>query len=340
MCTYHLAMLTSHGVNATSFCNNALTDLPHHANVLTCCCWIYEGVRWMAPSTLHAPTHHQLISPNDVFVVTELRIVYLLIMASAKSIDTPMMDESDSSSQPPPGRPGDTEDFFVPVVPVSDAEEDLEQNTDIKSADSPEPITDPPPNHSESKPPLKSSKAPPPSNLSNPKPPTNHHHNSSSHNAKNSSSKTSRSVPPSSSSSQNHHHHGHRSHSSKTKPSVHSKSQQRDFQRATKWDIVYLTSSPLVFGCDPYKPLEQLDISGERNQFWNTLKQSKQRLSVIHKTGTKSIGNILSPLIQCTHSVHSFSPHHFVNTLSEHQICRKAASLVISQNRSVCSDCT
>ena len=39
----------------------------------------------------------------------------------------------------------------------------------------------------------------------------------------------------------------------------------QDFSCWTKWDIVYLTSSPLVFGSDPYKPLEQLDISGERN---------------------------------------------------------------------------
>lgn len=60
---------------------------------------------------------------------------------------------------------------------------------------------------------------------------------------------------------------------------------QRDFSRATKWDIVYLTSSPLVFGSDPYKPLDQLDISGERDAFFNTLKASKQKLRVIHKTG-------------------------------------------------------
>ena len=50
-------------------------------------------------------------------------------------------------------------------------------------------------------------------------------------------------------------------------------------------DIVYLTSSPLVFGSDPYKPLDQLVISGERDAFFNTLKSSKQKLRVIHKTG-------------------------------------------------------
>ena len=33
--------------------------------------------------------------------------------------DTPTMDESDSSSQPPPGRPGDTEDFFVPYYQIN-----------------------------------------------------------------------------------------------------------------------------------------------------------------------------------------------------------------------------
>ena len=72
---------------------------------------------------------------------------------------------------------------------------------------------------------------------------------------------------------------------------------QRDFSRATKWDIVYLTSSPLVFGSDPYKPLDQLDISGERDAFFNTLKASKQKLRVIHKTGM-----IYIHLIKCDYA--------------------------------------
>ena len=31
-----------------------------------------------------------------------------------------------------------------------------------------------------------------------------------------------------------------------------------DFVRDTKWDVVYLTSSPLVFGSGTYKPLDQV----------------------------------------------------------------------------------
>eukprot|EP01083_Nonionella_stella_P136265 414560_1 len=59
-----------------------------------------------------------------------------------------------------------------------------------------------------------------------------------------------------------------------------------NFNRLSKWDIVYLTSSPLVFGCDPYKPLVQLNVSGEREALFATLKESKKKLRVIHKTAT------------------------------------------------------
>ena len=55
----------------------------------------------------------------------------------------------------------------------------------------------------------------------------------------------------------------------------------------TKWDMVYLTSSPLVFGNDDlgFKRMGQIDITAERDTLFNTLKASKQKLRVIHRTG-------------------------------------------------------
>jgi len=112
---------------------------------------------------------------------------------------------------------------------------------------------------------------------------------------------------------------------------------QRDFSRATKWDIVYLTSSPLVFGNDPYKPLDQLDISGERDAFFSTLKASKQQLRVIHKTATTS--NIIAAVTGGCRCIH-YSGHGYPSYLAFEDAKRIGETHLVHYDliRKVCED--
>eukprot|EP01084_Bolivina_argentea_P017971 33506_1 len=255
------------------------------------------------------------------------------------------MDESDSSSQPPPGRPGETDDYFVPFYQMTpDNSEkrlikarpkihdeqktnstiiletyDEETNNNNKSKDKSETLPvrsmkrqSQTSNHSDSIP------TPVPSNNNNStidKKKVNNNNNlknSASNstvttNSSISTTKSSNSVsvstsPPSNINNNNQHLIVQQS--SIAKP---------DFSRATKWDIVYLTSSPLVFGSDPYKPLDQLDISGERDGFFNTLKASKQALRVIHKTATTS--NIIAAVTGGCRCIH-YSGHGYPSYLA------------------------
>jgi len=92
-----------------------------------------------------------------------------------------------------------------------------------------------------------------------------------------------------------------------------------------------------VFGCDPYKPLEQLDISGERNQFWNTLKQSKQKLRVIHKTATTS--NIIAAVTGGCRCIH-YSGHGYPSYLAFEDAKRIGETHLVHYDliRKVCED--
>jgi len=218
-------------------------------------------------------------------------------------MDPPVLEESSSSSQPPPGRPGDTEDYFVPTMSMHQSSSKADESPDA-----------PPQSKSDSAQSTRSMAA----KCSSKKPAPRSGSSLSAGNGKRQNGPHSVAKAPSSRKPRGHHH-------------------DDMFRRATKWDIVYLTSSPLVFGCDPFKPLEQLDIGGERNQFWNTLKQSKQRLRVIHKTATTS--NIIAAVTGGCRCIH-YSGHGYPSYLAFEDAKRIGETHLVHYDliRKVCED--
>eukprot|EP01084_Bolivina_argentea_P295967 509673_1 len=319
---------------------------------------------------------------------------------------TPTLDDSDSSSQPPPGRPGDTEDFFVPYYQmnpdnsqgnpnkarvkskshtINDNNDNTKQETVVldtystASANTPNDMdhktedtaeqehTDSP--HQSKQPHEEHHPYPSATNTNHNDDHHHHHHHlhnnaaashdKTHHNVKNSqtslNSETSMTTPvpapsrgaasPSTShhnnNTRNKHHSHHHNNNNNVMNNHHAlpakKRMQRDFSRATKWDIVYLTSSPLVFGSDPYKPLDQLDISGERDAFFATLKASKQKLRVIHKTATTS--NIIAAVTGGCRCIH-YSGHGYPSYLAFEDAKRIGETHLVHYDliRKVCED--